>query len=127
MIAKGKVISALRKLTYSHKPRTKAKKKQQVAPAAFQCKHCEVIIYERQKDPLPKKLTDNYKRVIKDKVYMDHIEPVIDPEKGWQGWDVYIERMFCEEDGYQCLCRSCHDSKTFLENQLRKGVEKDTD
>lgn len=46
---------------------------------------------------------------------MDHIEPVV-PESGWDSWDGYIERLFCNEDGYQVICKSCHKKKTASEN-----------
>ena len=45
-------------------------------------------------------------------VFIDHIEPVIDPEKGFVSWNAVIKRMFCEADGLQVLCRECHSAKT---------------
>lgn len=58
---------------------------------------------------------------------VDHIAPVVDPEKGFRSWDEKIERMFCELDGFQVLCESCHTIKTKEERQLateRKRREK---
>jgi hypothetical protein len=52
-------------------------------------------------------------------VAIDHISPVVDPEVGFKGWDEYIERMFCEVDGYQLLCPDCHDKKTSDERKVR--------
>ena len=43
---------------------------------------------------------------------VDHILPVVDPHKGFVSWDSVIERLFCEEDNLQVLCKSCHDVKT---------------
>lgn len=43
---------------------------------------------------------------------VDHIEPVIDPDKGFKDWDTYIERMYCEKEGFQVLCIACHNAKT---------------
>jgi len=53
-------------------------------------------------------------------VQVDHIEPVVDPKKGFAGWDVYIDRMFCEIAGLQVLCKVCHTVKTEQEKLERK-------
>lgn len=53
-------------------------------------------------------------------VQVDHIEPVVDPKKGFAGWDVYIDRMFCEIKGLQVLCKVCHTVKTDQEKLERK-------
>lgn len=53
-------------------------------------------------------------------VQVDHIEPVVDPKKGFAGWDVYIDRMFCEIKGLQVLCKVCHTVKTDKEKLERK-------
>lgn len=53
-------------------------------------------------------------------VQVDHIHPVIDIMKGWQSWDSYIDRLFCDIDGLACLCKTCHESKTASEVQMRK-------
>ena len=50
---------------------------------------------------------------------VDHIEPIV-PVTGWVNWDDCIERMFCEKDGLQVLCKKCHDEKTAEERRLRK-------
>ena len=50
---------------------------------------------------------------------MDHKEPVVDPAVGFVSWDVYIERMFPEEDGYQALCHTCHTEKTSAERAIQ--------
>jgi len=51
---------------------------------------------------------------------IDHINPVIDILKGWESWDTYIERLFCDVEGLACLCRTCHEAKTSSEVQMRK-------
>ena len=43
---------------------------------------------------------------------VDHIKPVVDPARGFCGWDEYIQRMFCEAENFMAICRSCHDVKT---------------
>lgn len=51
----------------------------------------------------------------------DHIEPVVHPERGFEGWDVYVSRMFCEADGFAALCEPCHAAKTAAERAMRAG------
>lgn len=58
-------------------------------------------------------------------VQVDHIDPVVSVEHGFIGWDVYIERMFCEADGYQVLCKTCHSLKTANERKARKDNRND--
>jgi 5-methylcytosine-specific restriction endonuclease McrA len=53
-------------------------------------------------------------------VQVDHIEPVVDPIKGFQTWDIFINRIFCEIENLQTLCKPCHKIKTDLEKQERK-------
>ncbi len=53
-------------------------------------------------------------------VQVDHIDPVVDPKKGFISWDVFIERMFVEIDKLQVLCKPCHKIKTDEEKQQRK-------
>lgn len=49
---------------------------------------------------------------------VDHIQPVIDPHVGFVNWDTYIERMYCEAEGFQVLCTECHDNKTKEERDI---------
>jgi hypothetical protein len=53
-------------------------------------------------------------------VSIDHRKPVVDPKRGWQGFDEFIQRMFCATSGFQVLCKDCHDTKTKRENQARR-------
>jgi len=53
-------------------------------------------------------------------VQVDHITPVIDPSTGFVDWDEVIKRMFCEEDGFQILCQTCHKEKTNVERRQAK-------
>lgn len=115
-----RIIAALRKLTYSHAPRTCAKRRAKVAPATYRCEHCGLVVYEGSKS-LEKADLSQFERVVKGKTHMDHKEPVVDPEKGFETWDIYIKRMFCDEDGWQVLCEECHSIKTQLEKELKKN------
>ena len=53
-------------------------------------------------------------------VQVDHIEPVVDPTKGFKTWDIFIGRIFCEIENLQTLCKPCHKIKTDQEKQERK-------
>jgi 5-methylcytosine-specific restriction endonuclease McrA len=49
---------------------------------------------------------------------VDHIVPVIDPHVGFVSWDDFIERLHCEQEGFQVLCKPCHDEKTKKERAI---------
>jgi hypothetical protein len=57
-------------------------------------------------------------------VAADHIEPVVDPVDGFVSWDIFIDRLLCEVDGYQILCKNCHDKKTAEERSERCSMKK---
>lgn len=52
-------------------------------------------------------------------VVTDHIEPVV-PVTGFTSWHDVVVRMYCDPDGLQVLCKSCHKLKTQAENLERK-------
>lgn len=58
-------------------------------------------------------------RFLEKDMKIDHVIPVIDPETGFTTWDDCINRMFVEVDGYQILCKDCHDNKTLKETKIR--------
>jgi 5-methylcytosine-specific restriction endonuclease McrA len=53
-------------------------------------------------------------------VQIDHRQPVVDIIKGWESWDVFIARLFCDVDNLDCLCVNCHKSKSAMEVEMRK-------
>lgn len=57
-------------------------------------------------------------------VEVNHIDPVI-PLQGHDSWDAVINRMFCEKDGLEVLCKPCHKVVTQLENIERKKYKND--
>jgi len=59
-------------------------------------------------------------------VVADHIDPVIDPDVGFTNWDEYIERLYIEVDGFQCLCKPCHKIKTDDE-KARAKIRRDNE
>lgn len=94
------IIATLRKASYRHKPRQEALKKARVSRGNYKCNLCG------RKDCGRKEIN------------LDHIQPVI-PLTGFTTFDDFIARLFCEEDGYQVLCLSCHKLKTKAENEKR--------
>lgn len=52
-------------------------------------------------------------------VEVDHITPVVSPQQGFTTWDEYIERLFCDKDNFQVLCKPCHSLKTKEEKQWK--------
>lgn len=55
-------------------------------------------------------------------VEVNHIVPVV-PITGFDSWDNIINRLFCEAEGLEVLCRDCHKRLTKLENDERKAYK----
>jgi 5-methylcytosine-specific restriction endonuclease McrA len=111
------VVWSLRKASYRWPPRN----------AALRASACTKEQYAKAPGEKVSKLVRNFYRckgcalVFSRKgVSIDHIKPVVDPRKGFQGFDAYIERMFVQVGGFQILCNGCHDKKTKKENRSRK-------
>ena len=69
----------------------------------------------------------NTSGILKKNAKVDHVDPVVpyhlkQAEIG-EGKDftlgMYVDRLFCDEDGLQVLCKPCHDLKTSLESKIR--------
>jgi len=56
----------------------------------------------------------------KQEVQVDHIESVVDVKEGFQDYNTYISRLYCDVSGLQTLCKPCHLVKTKAENSLRR-------
>ena len=100
------LVPKLRRLSYQWPPRKDTKTAARIARGQYKCASCEEIFGPKE-------------------IYLDHVEPVVDPENGFQGWDEYISRLFTKSDGFQVLCGVCHDIKTELENELRKDIKEE--
>lgn len=48
----------------------------------------------------------------------DHIVPVVGKE-GFTTWDDFIKRLFVEVDGFQAMCKGCHQIRTNEQTQER--------
>lgn len=52
-------------------------------------------------------------------VAVDHIKPV-GSLRGAEDLPKFVEGLFCEIENLQCICKTCHDSKTLIDNQNNK-------
>lgn len=108
------ITSILRSGSRRWGPIHSTKKKARVSRGKYKCAACNKTV--------------GASKVIKGKrvsnVFVDHIEPVV-PTSGFDTWDGFIGRLFCEEDNLQVLCRSCHDNKTRRETTQRKKNDRD--
>ena len=119
---KSRLISAARKISRWHPERTKVKKAAQVDKALFECSKCGTYCYEGSSGLSYITYQQKYpdKSIVMEYCAIDHIKPVVDPKLGWQGWDIYYERMFCKASNLQAICSTCHTEKTNKEKEIRK-------
>lgn len=103
---KGNLRSATRKWA----PIQETAKAARRGRGLYECAECKEI---KQKTTI-----EGGKRV--NNCNVDHINPAVDPAKGWEGWDVLIDRMFCEMDNLQVLCHACHLVKSNEEKEIAK-------
>jgi len=108
---KAFIVSMIRRQTMRWKPKSEVKRKARVSRGIYHCAGCGK--YGPATLPPPK----GKKRRINNAL-VDHIDPVIDPAVGFVDWNIYIDRMFVEEDGLQLLCHSCHTKKTQQERDI---------
>lgn len=94
------IINGLRRLSYKWPPRWTIKQDARVERGKYLCNGCKQIVKAKE-------------------VEVDHIEPVIEVT-GFVDWNTYIERLLCEKEGYQILCKACHLSKSLSENLKRR-------
>lgn len=53
-------------------------------------------------------------------INVDHVVPAGSLNNA-QDLPGFVERLFCEVDGLQILCKTCHDDKTLKEKQSKKN------
>ena len=97
---KSFIISSLRSASNRWGPKFEVKKAARVARGVYMCAGYNVPPHEAPASFI------NEKGQRKNNITVDHIEPVIDPKKGFISFDAANNRMFCEKDGLQVLCDS---------------------
>lgn len=102
------ITSLLRSGTRRWAPISQVQKDARVARGLYECAIC--------KEHVPPTFRDGRKRV--QNIFVDHIDPVVDPEVGFTTWDEYIEKMYCEQDNLQLVCKPCHDLKSSDERAI---------
>lgn len=112
----------LRSATRKWAPIQKCKKKAHVARGLYKCDECG--------QEVPPTVFDEEKRKRVKNIFVDHIEPIIDPAIGFTTWDECIERMFCDSSNLQLLCKQCHSAKSQEEIEVvkkRRAASKEED
>jgi 5-methylcytosine-specific restriction endonuclease McrA len=99
------IKSLLRQGTRRWAPISEVEKEARVSRGLYECASC--------KQHVPPTVRDGKKRM--QNIFVDHIIPIIDPQTGFTTWDDCINRMFCEKDNLQVLCKQCHDEKSAVE------------
>ncbi len=108
----GFIKSALRRASGRWKPKSEVLKRARVSKGVYRCELCE--------EHVPATIVlDTGKRV--KAIEVDHIIPVVDPEKGFTTWDDFISRLFVEMDGLRALCRTCHQKVTQEQADIAKA------
>ncbi len=103
---KGFVIAMLRRASYRWPPRSQVLRAARRGRGKYECVLCGPAITHGRKE-----------------VQVDHKVPVI-PLTGWDTFDAFIERLFCDVAGLQVLCKPCHSVKTKAENAKRSKKKK---
>ena len=117
---KGFIVSALRSAFTRWGPKQSCIKQAWIRRGVYKCEGCK----EEVPATLPPK-TGGSKRI--KNIMADHIHPIVCPATGFVDYNTWIERGFVEADGFQALCKACHDEKTTEEREiatLRKRKEK---
>ena|SRR5665213_3139380 len=100
------LTNKLRRLSYQWPPRREAITRARTERGIYTCNICKGSFGPKE-------------------IQLDHINPVVDEEAGFIDWNTYIDRLFCSVEGFQVLCKTCHEAKTFLEQEIRKQVKQE--
>jgi|SRR5271166_2366794 len=96
---RAQIIAHLRRIGYRNIYYKEAAESAHVERGKWRCNECK----------------QDFKRT---EIHMDHIEPVIEVDKGFVDFNTYIERLFLGK--LQPLCLSCHQRKSLRENEIRR-------
>lgn len=102
----------LRSASRKWAPINECKKRANVGRGVYKCAECKEEVAPTTVCPETRKRIKN--------VFVDHIVPIVDPEVGFVSWDSVIERMFCDSDNLQLLCKGCHDIKSLEDIEKAK-------
>ena len=97
----GFIRSALRSAFQRWGPKHSAKQAAKVAYNTYVCAHCDGWFGARQ-------------------VEVDHIVQC-GSLRSYDDLPGFVERMFCEADGFQVLCKDCHQAKTNAEREAKRS------
>ena len=109
---KSFIKNNLRSATRKWAPIQKCKKKAHVGRGEYRCDGCGLVV--------PPTVVDEDTRKRVKNIFVDHIVPIIDPAVGFTTWDECIDRMFCDSDNLQLLCKKCHSEKSQEEIEIAK-------
>ena len=107
---KSFVVGNLRRISQKWPPIGDCLKQARVTRGEYLCAGCKEVV--------PATTKVDGKRV--KNVHVDHIDPVVDPALGWENFDSFIQRLFCEPENLQVLCDACHKVKTDNEKAIAK-------
>lgn len=102
----------LRSATRKWGPIQDCKKRAHVSRGIYKCECCGAEV--------PPTIFDEDKRKRMKNIFVDHTIPIIDPAVGFTTWDDCIERMFCEPENLQLICKDCHTIKSREEIEIAK-------
>lgn len=57
------------------------------------------------------------------KMAVDHINPVVSVDEGFQDWNAFVARLWCDASNLQRICDTCHDKKTQEERIARLKIK----
>lgn len=102
----------LRSATRKWAPIQDCKKRAHVSRGLYKCESCG--------EEVPPTIFDEDKRKRMKNIFVDHLVPIIDPHVGFTTWDDCIERMFCDPENLQLICKACHTVKSREEIEIAK-------
>lgn len=126
---KGKIINALRRLTYSYPPRNEVKRLRKVDKALYSCELCHRYCYEGKSKKTYIEYAHKYpdREIVMEHPHIDHKNPVVPIQKGWEwDWNDFINNMFCPKENLQLICVICHTEKTTEEQQRRTQIRRES-
>lgn len=110
---KSFVKNNLRSASRKWGPIQKCKKRAHVARGLYKCDGCGEVV--------PPTIYDEEKRKRVNNTFVDHVTPIVDPAVGFVSWDQIIDRMYCDSDNLQLLCKKCHKEKSQEEINIAKA------